>query len=292
MTKLINNESIFSHRVTRNTDLFDYLKNDLIVSMRLTNKLIKTKKLFINAKPVKKNIHIKIDEIVKIEFEDESHNYEEIDLPLDIVFEDNDIIVINKEPHLVVHPTKSHHHNTIANRIAYYFREKNLNRKIRFVNRLDMDTSGLLIVAKNPYAHQYLAKQFEKNTVIKEYLAFVNGKLEDKHGVINQPIKKDEDTGKYIVDSNGKSSVTEFEVIKEMKDHSLVKCRLKSGRTHQIRVHLSTLGHPIISDSLYGEKSDLIKRQALHSHCLILTLPRSKKQIKLAAPIPDDFKQL
>jgi 23S rRNA pseudouridine1911/1915/1917 synthase len=226
-----------------------------------------------------------------MEDENESINPEPIDL--DIVFEDNDLLILNKPPNIVVHPTKSHQTNTLSNGIANYFLQNNINKKIRFVNRLDMDTTGILIVAKNSFAHQQMAIQFEDNTVIKRYLTVVSGNVKSNEDIIDEPIgREDENSIKKVVSSSGQKALTKYNVIELYKNATLLEVQIFTGRSHQIRVHLEHIGHPIIGDVLYNEESPLIKRQALHSNYLKALHPRTKEEIEFYAPLPNDISNL
>lgn len=291
MNNLINNENILSHRVNKTSKLFLYLKSELVLSFRQTTSLMKNNNLLINNKIVKKNITVNEDDIITLLFEDELNNYERQDIKLDILYESYDLLIINKQPNIVIHPTKSHPNNTIANAVSYYFSKNNLKRKIRFINRLDMDTSGILIIAKNAYAHQFLAKQFENDQVTKQYLAIVDSEMKNKQGVIIKSIAKNEDNLKYEINNLGKKSKTIYKVINENK-FPLVLCELKSGRTHQIRVHLESLGVHIVGDVFYYENSDYINRQALHSYKLIFKEPRTNIIKTIVCELPDDMKKL
>lgn len=212
-------------------------------------------------------------------------------IPLDIIYEDFDILLINKQPGIVVHPTKGHIYDTLANGIAYHWKEKGISCKIRFINRLDMDTSGLVLIAKNKFAHQNIQRQMEENKVNKIYLTIVQGILEKKTGTIHAPIGfASEGDIKRSVIKEGRPSVTHYKVIEEYKNASLVEIKLETGRTHQIRVHMNHIGHPLIGDRLYNEiQSDLISRQALHAEKLSFVLPRSKVYREFKAPLPEDL---
>lgn len=290
--ELINNERIFSHLVKEDAKLFDYLKKDLILSYRQTNAFIKNKTLLINGKAITKNIAIQKADTITLIFDDEANEYLPEDIQLDIIYETIDLLIINKLPHILVHPTNTVKEHTIANAISYYFNKINLKRKIRFVNRLDQDTSGILIIAKNAYAHSFLAKQFENDQITKKYLTIIEGHLKVENGVIETNLGKVEDDIKYHANDTGKASKTIYKVIKELESFSLVECELKSGRTHQIRVSLKCIGGYILGDTLYNQKSDLIKRQALHAYKLEFIEPRTLKRIEIFCDLPTDMKNL
>jgi len=287
-----NHVNIFSHEVKKEAKLFDYLKNELILSYRQTNTFIKTQQLMINHKIVKKNMNVLKGDIISLHFEDENNEYEPEDISLTILYETDDLLIINKPPHLLVHPTKNYSHHTVANAVSYYFNTINLKRKIRFVNRLDRDTSGILVIAKNAYSHSFLSKQFERNQTTKKYLTIIDGHLNTKFGLIETCIKKDENNIEYVTDVQGKPSMTLYQVIEEFKDYSLVECELKSGRTHQIRLSLAKIGGYILGDSLYYKSSDLINRQALHAYQLIFIEPRTFKKQEIICQLPQDMQKL
>ena len=190
---------------------------------------------------------------------------------------------------MVTHTAKDDSQGTLLNYILGYFEENNIKRKVRFINRLDRDTSGIVLACKNSFAQDKISSEF-RDKVEKKYLAICQGIFEDKEGIIDAPIATSEDGIRrevnYVI---GKKSITSYKVLSEYDNMSLVILTLHTGRTHQIRVHLSHLGHPIIGDSLYGEKSDLISRQALHSYSIKLNLPRKDEEIEILANLPEDF---
>lgn len=269
------------------------LRDDLDFSGRLFRDLFKNNRILFNGQKINRKKIIDEEGIITILMEEEKHFYTPEDLPLDIVYEDYDLIILNKKPGVVVHPTKSHNKGTIANAVAYYFREKGINKKIRFVNRLDMDTSGILVVAKNAFGHQQMSKQMEEGKVNKKYLVLVEGKIGNMKGEINKPIGKDEDNPiANIVTNSGKHSYTKYTTVKMYPKGSLLEVDILTGRTHQIRVHMKYIGHPVIGDTLYNVPSDLINRQALHSYSLEFNVPRTRERIKVTAEMPDDMQRV
>lgn len=289
--KYIEDEStILFHITPTNRTIEDVLRDNLDLSGRLFRDLYKNKRILFDGEKVNKNKIIDKEGTIVILMEDERHFYDPEELSLDIIYEDFDLIVLNKKPGIVVHPTKSHNGGTLANAIAYYFKEKNINKKIRFVNRLDMYTSGILVVAKNPFGHQQMYKQMEVGSVNKKYLVLVEGELDNDRGVINKPIGSDENTIANIVIEGGKPSITKYNVVEKYSRGSLLEVDILTGRTHQIRVHMKHLGHPVIGDTLYNEPSDIINRQALHSYSLEFNAPRSGLRTKVTAEMPDDMK--
>lgn len=272
----------------------DNLKSFLFsrdISGRLLRKLQKKKHIYINGKSNKMTSKVKKGDLVSIYMEGESNNFELQKMDLDIIYEDHDLLILNKKPHMVVHPTKSHEKNTLSNGIAYYFNEKDIRRKIRFVNRLDMNTSGILIVAKNQFAHQQISLQFEKNTVEKRYRALVEGVVEEDKALIDLGVGREKTAiERSVVEVN--RALTEYRVIERYKNASLVDIKLFTGKTHQIRVHMKEIGHPIIGDSLYNKESDFIDRQALESYYLKIKSPRNREELVLSIDMSEDFKKL
>lgn len=285
--------------IEEKTKIREYLKNELGLSTRLIRSASLNKRIFVNDEVVKMNRVLKSGEIIKIDLaKDESQDIAPEKMNIDIVYEDEDILVVNKKPFMVVHPTKSYQSGTLANGVINYFMESNQNCIVRLVSRLDMNTSGLIIIAKNQFSHGMLSKEMTENKVEKRYLAIVHGIMKEKQGTIDLPIYKPEgiENGiRRIVDERGQRSITHYQVIEEFNDSSLVECKLETGRTHQIRVHLNHLGHSIYGDTLYGygdEEEDLIKRQALHAFGLNFKSPRSGEVLQLRAKLPQDMEEL
>ncbi|NFO40487.1 RluA family pseudouridine synthase [Clostridium botulinum] len=275
----------------------EYLKEKLDLSTRLIRSASKDQRIYVNNSAVRMNYMIKNGDVIKIDLnKNESQNINPEKIDLDIVYEDDDVLVINKQPFIIVHPTKNFQSGTLANGILYYFQETNQNCIVRLVSRLDMNTSGLIIIAKNQFSHSRLSKDM-KEKLQKRYLAIVHGNLEEKEGIIDLPIYKPEGIeygSRRVIDERGQRSITHYKVIESFEGGDLVECLLETGRTHQIRVHLSHLGHPIYGDELYGVglEENLIKRQALHAYGLDFESPRSLKPLSLRADLPDDIKEL
>ena len=276
----------------------EFLKEDLGVSSRLIRRSAIEKRILVNKKEVRMRYIVHTGDLVQINLQsDESQNITPEKMDLDIVYEDEDILVINKKPYIVVHPTKTYQSGTLANGVLFYFKETNQNCIVRLVSRLDMNTSGLIIIAKNQFAHMALSKEMEENNLEKRYLAIVHGNLKEKEGTIDAPIYRPdgEEFGTMrIVDERGQRSITHYKVIESFKDADLVECLLETGRTHQIRVHMKHLGHPIYGDTLYGFEGDeeLIPRQALHAYGLDFKSPKTKETLSLRAKLPDDMESL
>jgi len=214
-------------------------------------------------------------------------------MDLDILYEDDGMLIVNKPPFIPVHPSMEHYEDSLSNGVKYYFDTINLKRKIRPVNRLDKNTSGIVIFAKNEYIQECLVKQMKSGTYEKIYLALVDGIIDKEKQIIDAPIARKEDSIiERCVSSTGYTAITIIELLKSFYDYSLIRCTLKTGRTHQIRVHTSYIGHPILGDDLYGKKSDEINRQALHAYKINFIHPISKEKIKIQAELLDDIRKL
>lgn len=270
------------------------LKQKFDISNRLQTKLIKNNKVYLNGKNVDTRNQVNENDIIiiNLDFEEDSQNIVPTKMDIDILYEDDCLIILNKPAGIAVHPSILHYDNSLSNGVKYYFDSIGLKRKIRPINRLDLNTSGLIVFAKSEYVQECLIKQMKENKFKKEYLAIVTGILSEKKGIINLPIaRKENSIIERCIDENGKPSITYYEVLQEYVDKncSLVKCYLKTGRTHQIRVHFAAIGHSLIGDSLYGEKSKFISRQALHSYRLSFIHPLTKKQMTFTCHLPNDF---
>lgn len=231
------------------------------------------------------------DELVIKQLEEES-DFPMEDIPISPIYEDENILVINKQPGFVVHPTKGQPNHTIANGLMKYMADTNQNFKVRFVNRLDRDTSGLLIIAKNSYSQNELSRQM-KNNMHKEYKALVKGVITEDEGTVDIPIgRPDPDEvkrGVLAVEDGGYESITHYKVLERYNGYTLIQLKLETGRTHQIRVHMNHIGHPILGDSLYDEESPFIARQALHAFKLVFNHPMTQEKMELEAHMPDDI---
>lgn len=273
--------------------LIEVLSQQMDVSSRMIRRAKDGKSIQVNGYPVSVNAKVRNNDVVSVLLEQEPNIFPPEDIPIEVVYENQDLLVVNKQPYYVVHPTKGHPDGTIGNGIAKHFAEEGFDGKIRFINRLDRDTSGLLLVAKNGYAQQIISNQMQADAVEKRYMALVYGTVEKDADTINLPIgRPDPEDLRRAVMADGQDSITHYEVVSRYEGATLVRIRLETGRTHQIRVHFAHMGHPLIGDELYGCPSTEIKRQALHSYFLKFQLPRTKEWISLEADLPYDFKAL
>ena len=268
--------------------LKDLLKNYFEVSDRLITKLKREHRLIVNEKEVYINYELNINDKINIniDFEENTDNIVPQKMDLDILYEDEAILVVDKPQGLAVHPSCNHFDNSLANGVKYYFNSIGLKRKIRIVNRLDKDTFGIVVFAKSDYIHECFIKQMKSNDYIKKYLGIVQGILDKKQGCIDVPIARvDGSIIEREVRKDGEKAVTYYKVLEEYEDTSLVEFVLETGRTHQIRVHCKYIGHPLIGDSLYGKKSSKYIGQALIAKEIEFIHPITKQKMKIVSKI-------
>lgn len=272
--------------------LGDYLKKEIKVSRRNLNRLKNSGSIHLNGQIVYMNKLLSLGDEIEIILSDErSENVVPEAMGLQIIYEDDYIIAVNKGPGMPVHPTKRHTTGTVANGLAYYWLSKGKGIKIRPIIRLDKDTSGILIFAKNSHIQHLMIK--ESAISLKEYIAIVEGCVLDNEGIINESIGREKPNSvKRIVTSEGQNAITTYKVIYKNDKASILNVKLLTGRTHQIRVHMSFIGHTIQGDDLYGGSIELIKRQALHAKSIGFTNPITKEDIIISADIPEDMKIL
>lgn len=282
------------YKVESNISINDILTKKLDISTRLKNKLINNKKVLLNDAFVDTRKIAHLGDIITIDlnYEEDTSNIVPTKMDLNIVYEDEYLLAINKPAGFAIHPSILHFSDSLANGVRYYFDSIGLKKKIRAVNRIDLNTSGLVLFAKNEYIQECLIQQMSSSIFEKTYLAIVCGKLPNKKGTINAPIfRKENSIIERCISEKGQTAITHYEVLQEFKEYSLVKCKLETGRTHQIRVHMAYLGNPLLGDTLYGfANQDLIDRQALHSYTMNFIHPISKEKIFLEAKLPTDMK--
>ena len=251
----------------------------------------------VNGQPVKPKYKVQAgDKISLVKPEPQSLELTPENIPLDIVYEDDDVIVVNKPQGMVVHPAPGHPNHTLVNALLYHSPLSTINGTFRpgIVHRIDKDTSGLLMVAKNDLAHQSLAEQLRNKTNKREYLALVYGQIKEDEGTIDAPLGRNpQDRKKQAVVKDGRHAVTHFKVVKRYDNFTLVKCILETGRTHQIRVHMKYIGHPLVGDPLYGPRKVIGKNgQFLHAALLGFKHPRTGEEMVFEAPLPENFQKM
>lgn len=267
------------------------------LSRAQANEGIKAGTILVNGKAVKAKYAVKAGDIITYEVpEEEILEYVAEDIPLDIVYEDEDVAVVNKPQGMVVHPSAGHTRGTLVNALMYHIKDlSSINGVVRpgIVHRIDKDTSGLLMVAKNDIAHNALAEELKAQKSLRKYLAIVHGNLPNDRGMIEAPIGRSEkDRKKQAVTAKGKPAVTRFQVLERFGDYTLVELTLETGRTHQIRVHMAYIGHPVAGDEAYGPRKTLKGHgQFLHAQTLGFTHPRTGELVQFTAPVPAIFQE-
>ncbi len=277
---------VLSSTVKESKKLKDYLKSKWGISSKGIVQLKKNKAILVNGKFRHMNYDLKKEDKVIVNFLYEKNTFEPKEIPLDILYEDDWIIVVNKDPFVTVHPTKGTKNPTLLEGVADYQRKRRENYKIRIVNRLDRDTSGVVILAKCKYSHQRIFEQFIRGRISKKYLAIVEGNTQDEFTVSGK-ISLGEDGIKRVLGEDGKSSLTEFKKLASSNTYSLVECLPKTGRTHQIRVHLGSIGSPIVGDNLYSD-NDCV-RLMLHCKDMEIYHPVTYESMVFSAEIKDDM---
>ena len=262
-------------------------------------KLIKSKQVSVNETPQKASYCVKIDDIVTVEIPDAVETtIEPENIPLDILYEDDDVLIVNKPKGMVVHPSAGHYSGTLVNAIMYHCKDtlSGINGEIRpgIVHRIDMDTTGSLIVCKNDEAHVNIAQQIKEHSVNRIYVGIVCGNVKEDSGTVEGAIGRHpiERKKMAINEKNGKPAITHYKVLERFKNYTYMQFKLETGRTHQIRVHFSHLGHILVGDELYGGNHDLIDRQALHCHHLQFVHPFTDELIDIELEMPEDMQKL
>lgn len=251
-------------------------------------------------KVIKSNYRVKAGEEILVNLpEPQPLDVQPEDIPLNIIYEDDDVVVVNKARGMVVHPAAGNYNGTLVNALLYHCKNlSGINGVIRpgIVHRLDKDTSGIMICAKNDSAHLSLSEQIQNKTAQRTYLAVVRGNVKNDSGIIETQIARDKNDRKKmaVVTEGGRQAITEYEVAERFGKYTVVKCRLKTGRTHQIRVHMEYLGYPLVGDPKYSPMKTpfAINGQALHSLTLSFTHPRTGERLTFEAPLPEDMKKI
>ena len=271
-----------------------YISNVLGYSRAFTEQLLADGKVMVNKKVAKKNIKLNLGDKITIDaFEPVEVDIKGSPIDLDIIYEDDDVIVINKQRGLVVHPAAGNYDNTLVNGLMYYNKHlSTINGEMRpgIVHRIDKDTSGIIVVAKNDKAHNALASQFKDHTITRKYIALVVGNISEATGEIDLPIARDpKSRTKMAVVKTGKQAKTHYRVLENFEGYTLVECRLETGRTHQIRVHMQYIKHPLVGDPLYGSKSPMFKLdgQYLHAGTLGFIHPTTGQYMEFHSELPE-----
>jgi len=277
--------------------LGDTLEN---ITRSRVQKLIEDGMITVNNKVIKSNyklkendeIHISIPEPVEIDILAE-------DIPLDIIFEDDDLLIVNKPKGMVVHPAPGHYTGTLVNAVMHHCKDNlsGINGELRpgIVHRIDMDTTGLLVVCKNDVAHNFIAEQLKVHSITRKYHAIVYNAFDDEEGTVDMPIGRcPSDRKKMAVVKDGRSAVTHYKVLEKLGKYSYIECQLETGRTHQIRVHMSKINHPLLGDDLYGPKKSPFNTegQVLHAKVLGFIHPRTKEYVEFEVPVPEYFDKI
>ncbi len=265
-------------------------------------KLIKEGDVLVNGQPVKSNYKVSTDDRISVEIpEMKDPEILAEDIPLDILYEDSDIIIVNKPKQMVVHPAPGHYSGTLVNALMYHCGNdlSGINGELRpgIVHRIDMDTTGSLVICKNDIAHQSLSEQLKVHSIKRVYEAIVHGNLKEDTGTIHAPIgRHPQDRKKMSIHAKiSRDAITHYQVLERFGNYTYIQCQLETGRTHQIRVHMASIGHPILGDEVYGPKKcpfPSLQGQTLHAKTLGITHPRTGEYLEVNAPLPDYFTKL
>ena len=271
------------------------------LSRSYIQKLIKEDQITVNGKTIKANYKLSPgDLVVVVQPELKEPDIVAEDIPLDILYEDSDLLIVNKPKGMVVHPSAGHYTGTLVNALMYYCKDdlSGINGVMRpgIVHRIDMDTTGSLLVCKNDYAHQNIAQQLKTHDIKRVYHAIVHGVLKDDEGTIDAPIGRHpiERKKMSINHKNGKEAITHYKVIKRFRNYTYIQCQLETGRTHQIRVHMASIKHPLLGDAVYGPAKCPFKLQGqtLHAKTIGILHPKTNEYLEIDAPLPEYFSEL
>ena len=271
--------------------LDEYVKNKFDVSRSKAQKLNADNLVLVNKEHKNNSYIVEENDIVEL-IENKEYipsKFKSENIPLDIVYEDKDLVIINKPSGMVVHPASGNYENTLVNALIYRYNLDDTNVRSGIAHRIDKDTSGLVIVAKNDKTLELLTDMFKNKKIKKTYVAIVDGVINNKSATINAPITRDvKDRKKMMVGKDGKNSITHFYVIKTFKNNTYISLNLETGRTHQIRVHMAYIGHPVTNDKVYGKENTSFG-QYLHASKLEFIHPITKKEMIIEAPLPEEF---
>ena len=303
-----NKLDYYNFVISEENDEFEDIRVDKFIAELIPNvsrsylqKLIKDQQLLVNQKEVKANYKLKLLDQVELTIPKAVElNIEPEDITLDILYEDEDVIVVNKPKGMVVHPAAGHYNGTLVNALLFHCSEglSGINGVIRpgIVHRIDRDTTGSLIICKNDVSHNSIAAQLKEHSITRKYLAIVHGNIKEDQLRIDQPIgRHPKDRKKMAINfNNGKQAITNIKVLERFGDYTYIECQLETGRTHQIRVHLASIGHPLLGDEVYSNFNSKFKLQgqSLHAYISGFVHPRTEQYMEFQAPIPEYFSSL
>ena len=271
------------------------------LSRSYIQKIIKEGKAYINDAPVKSNYKVRVDDKVQFTIPDcEELDIPPQDIPLDIIYEDKDVLIVNKPKNMVVHPAPGHYEGTLVNAIMYHCHNdlSGINGVLRpgIVHRIDKDTTGSLIICKNDEAHRKIAEQLKEHSITRKYRAIVYGRISNDEGVVDAPIGRHPTDRKKMAinERNGKPAITHYKVLERFEKYTYIECQLETGRTHQIRVHMTSIGHPLLGDEVYGNAKCPFKLegQTLHAMTIGFIHPSTNQYVEYEAPLPEYFERL
>lgn len=271
------------------------------LSRSYIQKIIKDGKAYVNDAVVKANYKVKVDDKVQFEIPDcEEPDIPPQDIPLDILYEDKDILIVNKPKDMVVHPAPGHYEGTLVNAIMFHCKDElsGINGVLRpgIVHRIDKDTTGSIIICKNDEAHRKIAQQLKEHSITRKYRAIVYGRIMEEEGTVNAPIGRHPTDRKKMAinEKNGKPAVTHYKVLERFDKYTYIECQLETGRTHQIRVHMTSIGHPLLGDEVYGNAKCPFKLegQTLHAMTIGFIHPTTGEYVECEAPLPEYFEHL
>lgn len=270
------------------------------LSRSYIQKMIKDGNLLVNGKTVKSSYSVKAEDSIEFTVPDavEPDILAE-DIPLDILYEDEDLLIVNKPKGMVVHPAAGHASGTLVNAIMFHCKDNlsGINGVLRpgIVHRIDMDTTGSLVVCKNDMTHESIAEQLKVHSITRKYRAIVHGVIHEEEGSVDAPLGRNpQDRKKMAIRQDGKNAITHFKVLERFKEYTYIECQLETGRTHQIRVHMASLGHPLLGDEVYSNHKSKynLKGQTLHAYVLGFQHPRTGEYLEVSAPMPEYFTHL
>ncbi|MCR4898744.1 MAG: RluA family pseudouridine synthase [Acholeplasmatales bacterium] len=280
---------IINYDIKNEGTIIEYLESFYISKSKIY-KLFLDNLILLNNHKCKREDKIKKGDVLSLIL-DEEIDYKPAKGKLDIIYEDDYLLIINKKPGIIIHNGKDND-DSLANLVAGYYLENGIYLNVRYAHRIDNETSGLIIFCKDILTHAYMNHYIETHDIRRTYRLLITGKLREKKGTIDKPIGEDRHSNKMRISQTGKESITHYKVLKAYNDYSYLECTLLTGRKHQIRVHMASLGHPLLGDLLYGAKDEYIDRCALHSYSVKFIHPVFKEEMEFIAELPSDMKKL